>query len=125
VSDFRVLTTAAEWEPLKPICERLGRALPVEGSGVVFAEFRDGKAISFLTLQDAVFVEMIYAEEGKETHLRRLWNMGLQFLKNHVTSGRRELVTFTADDETGERIGHALEGLGCERLNWNLYRREI
>lgn len=123
---FQVLTTPEQWEVIRPITEACNRALPQAHSGVVVTEFNEAnEVVSFLILQDATFAEMLWARDPN-TNLRHIWNMALDFLRAVAgPTARRELVTMVDDTEQGEKIGSALEALGCEQLHWKLYRRSF
>ena len=120
---YQILTTPEQWQVIEPITKQLGRALPKAGSGVVSLETDAQGPASFIILQDATFAEMVWARDS-HANLRTTWNMSLDFLR-HVAgeSARRELVTMVENSKTGDKIGSALEALGCDPLPWKLYRR--
>jgi hypothetical protein len=122
---YQVLTDPADIEYyVQPIMRSIGSDTPAPGCGVVFAEFdANGEVVAFQILQSAIFAEGMWARDGS-AHLRRIWNMTIDYARNLAGSGK-DLLTMTRGDKQGNRIGRAVQRMGFKETGFKVYRRKL
>lgn len=121
---YRVLTDQADLDKhLLPILQSNGSEIPSAGCYVAAVEFdEDGKVVAYQMLQNALFLEGLWARDNS-AHLLRLFHMVEEFAEEKL--GAKRIMTMTRRDETGNRIGRLAQKLGLEDMNWNVFRRKI
>lgn len=119
-----MLTTQEELDThLVPVMRENGFEIPPIGCFIAAAEFdEDGKLIAYQMIQNAVFLEGLWAE-NHSAHLRNLHNMATKYATE--TLNVKRIMTMTRRDETGKRIGCLAQALGFEDMNWNVFRRKF
>lgn len=121
---YRLLSEQSDLdEHLVPVLEQNGLAIPAPGCYVAAVEFdEEGKVMAFQMLQNALFLEGMWSQNGSG-HPLRLYHMASEFAEK--TLGAKSIMTMTRRDEAGERIGRLAQKLGLKHMNWNVFRREV
>ena len=120
---YELLTDADELETrLKPILLSNGSELPPRGCYAAAVEINEsGEIIAYQMLQNAVFLEGLWAKDHS-AQLLRLYRMASKYAES---LGAKRIMTMTRNDEQGKRIGRIAEALGLEKMDWNIYRRKL
>lgn len=118
---YRLLTDPDELEAvLLPVLQENGAEIPKRGCYVAAVEFdENGHVVAYQMLQNALFAEGMWSDGSG--HPLRLFRMADEFAKS---LGGPIPLTFTREDETGQKIGKIAEKLGFERMRWNVFRRK-
>jgi hypothetical protein len=121
---YRILEKQEELnEHLLPVLKRNGSEIPKDGCYVAAVEFDErGRVIAYQMVQNALFMEGLWAEENTGAHLLALYRIAAQYAKERLGADR--IMTMTRCDDTGNRIGRIAQKLGFEKLNWNIFRRK-
>jgi len=120
---YKLLTQQADLDAhLVPILERNGSEIPPASCYAAAVEFDEaGQIIAYQMLQNAIFLEGLWAGDGS-AHLLRLYRMAVE----HAESlGAKRIMTMTRDDEAGNRIGRIAEKLGLTNMHWDVFRRSL
>lgn len=119
----RMITDPDELEQLLvPIMQREGFGIPQRGCYVAAVEFDEaGDVLTYQLLQNALFLEGMYARDGR-SHLLSVHQMAVEHAKQ---LGATSVMTLTKTDEQGERIGRCAKRLGYEQMPLKIYRRTL
>jgi len=121
---FRLLASQDDLDRyLVPILETNGSEVPPKGCYAAAVEFDEsGQVVAYQMLQNAVFLEGLWAKEPS-AQLLRLYRMATKYATDVLGAGR--IMTMTRNDDSGNKIGRIAEHLGMEKMNWNIFRRKL
>jgi hypothetical protein len=108
---------------IAPWLRAKGKEVPQRGCYAAAVEFNEqGAVIGAQLLQNAIFLEGMYADEPSVS-LLALHQMAVDYATKEL--GAERVMTFTRQDATGERIARCAKRLGYEQLPFNVFRRTL